>query len=129
MRMLLPLLLMSLMMPCALLAQDSPQPQPLTPEEKRQILGQLLELRSCREEVRAYEQYIQREANQDEREKANVNRALELERRATNLAEGERDLALEKAALYEQLYKSLAKKPSLGCRILRVLTLGIRRCK
>jgi hypothetical protein len=102
---------------------------PLSPEEKRQILGQLYELRSCRDQVKTYEQFVSRDQEQDAREKANFEKALELEKQSTTLAMKERDLAQEKANLYEQLYRSVAKKPEAGCRILRVVTLGIARCK
>ena len=104
-------------------------PDPLSPEEKRQILGQLHELRSCRDQVKTYEQFVTRDQEQDVREKANADRALELERQATAIVMKERDLAQEKAILYEQLYRSVTKGPGVGCRILRVVTLGIARCK
>jgi len=40
---------------------QSPGSSPLNSEEKRQILVQLLELKSCRAEVSAYEDHIRRE--------------------------------------------------------------------
>ncbi len=126
MRRLLPFLLLSLTVPCGLCQQSSP---PLDEREKRRILEQLLELKACREEARTYRDYVSREAAQDAREKANGERALELERQATALAEKERDLAIQKADLYEQMYKSLVKRPGLGCRILRALTAGIVACR
>ncbi len=122
------LLLCAILISTPLFGQ-SPQNSPLTPEEKRQILGQLLELRSCRDESDAYQRYIASDREQDAREKANSERALELERQATDLAEKERDLAEEKAELYIQLYRSVTAGPGIGCRILRILTLGIRRCR
>jgi hypothetical protein len=110
---------------CAQSPQNSP---PLNDEEKRVILGQLFELRSCREQVETYEQFVEREAEQDAKEKANTDRALELEKRATELMTRERDLAIEKATLYEGLYRSVSKKPGIGCRIWRVVSFGIARC-
>lgn len=107
---------------------QSPANSPLTPDEGRQVLGQLLELGSCREEVRELTGHIDRDREQDAREKATWERALELERRATGLAEQERDLAKEKAALYEDLYRGVTRGPGIGCRILQVITLGIHRC-
>lgn len=102
---------------------------PLTSEEKRQILLQLYELRSCRESVQSYEQFVSRETEQDGRERANYERSLELERQATALAQKERDLAQDKATFYEQALKAVTKQPGIGCRILRVLTAGIHRCQ
>ncbi len=102
---------------------------PLTPDEGRQVLGQLLELGSCRAETRELTGYVERDRDQDAREKTTWERALELERRATGLAEQERDLARERASLYEDLYRGVTRGPGIGCRILRVLTLGIHRCR
>jgi hypothetical protein len=101
---------------------------PLNPNEGRQILGQLLELRSVRDEVTKLDAYIARDKEADEREKELAARALALEKKATEIAEAERDLAREKAELYEGLYKAIAKGPSVGCRIARALTVGIYRC-
>lgn len=84
---------------------------------------------SCREESAELAGHIERDREQDAREAATWERALELERRATGLAEQERDLAREKAALYEDLYRGMTRGPGIGCRILRVLTLGIHRCQ
>ncbi len=102
---------------------------PLRPEEKRTVLIQLYELRSCRDEVKTYEQYVSRETEQDAREKTNAERALELEKQTTAIAQRERDLAQDKANLYEQLYRSVTKPPGLGCRIWRFITAGIHRCQ
>jgi hypothetical protein len=107
---------------------QSPANSPLTPDEGRAVLGQLYELRSTREEIKTLESYVDRDKEQDSREKANADRALELERKATAIAEQERDLQKDKAALYEQLYRSVTKGPGVGCRILRAITVGIARC-
>ena len=116
---------MSLMVPSVLSQDNSPH----TNEEKRQILGQLIELRSCREQVRTYDEFVSRDADQDKAEKANAERALELEKKATELAERERDLALEKAKLYEGLYRSIQKGPGWGCRLKRIFSFGLARCQ
>jgi hypothetical protein len=101
---------------------------PLNPAEKRQILLELYELQACRGQVSSYEEFISREKEQDQRERDNWQRALDLERQATQLAQKERDLAAEKAAFYQQAFKSLTKRPGLGCRILAAITLGVHRC-
>jgi 3-methyladenine DNA glycosylase/8-oxoguanine DNA glycosylase len=92
------------------------------------VLGQLYELRACRDEVRTYRDFVARDIEQDAREKANAERALELEQQATGIARQERDLAREKAALYEQMYRSLTKRPGVGCWVKRIFTLGMARC-
>ncbi len=102
--------------------------QPLSGEEKRRILAQLYELQSCRGQAASYEEFVGREREQDSRERENWQRALELERQATQLTRRERDLQAERAAFYEQAYRSLTKRPGLGCRILAAITLGVHRC-
>jgi hypothetical protein len=73
-------------------------------------------------------EYAARDREQDARERVNWQRALDLERQATQLAQRERDLQAERAAFYEQAFKSATKRPGVGCRILAALTLGIHRC-
>ena len=121
-------LLLFLTIACGTTYAQSPANSPLTPDEGRQLLGQLLELGSSRAEAAELTGHVERDREQDAREAATWQRALELERRATGLAEGERDLALEKAKLYETLFRGVTKGPGTGCRILRAITLGIHRC-
>jgi hypothetical protein len=76
-----PILTLAISIPlCTQSPQISP---PLNDGEKRQILGQLYELHSCRDEVRAYRDFVSRDTEQDSMEKANADRALDLERQAT----------------------------------------------
>lgn len=117
------------MMPCALYPQNSPAPVPLTEAEKRLILQQLFELRSCRSEVVAYQDFVKRETEADTRERDLAARALELEKQATALAQKERDLQKERADLYESLYKTITKKPGFGCVLKRIFSLGLARCQ
>lgn len=112
----------------ALLAIPSYAQQELEPAEKREVLTRLLELESCREDTRELVIHIERDRELDAQEKENCARGLELERQATALAEQARDLALERAELYEDLYRGVTRGPGIGCRILRVITLGIHRC-
>ncbi len=111
-----------------LFGQSQQTSQPLNPVEKRQILLQLYELQSCRGQLVSYEEYAAREKEQDERERANWQRSLDLEKQAVQLAQRERDLQADRAAFYEQAFRSLTKRPGLGCRILAVITLGVHRC-
>ena len=103
-------------------------PEPLQPSELRQILSQLYELRALREQVAAYEAYVTRDQEQDARERASYERALELERQATALAVRETDIERQRADLYEGLYRALTKKPGWTCTLKKILTLGIARC-
>lgn len=111
---------------CAGYPQNS---QPLSEGEKRQILLQLNELRSCRQTVLGYEEFLAREKEQDERERANMSRALELEKQATGLAQRETAIQKERADFYEAVFKSVTKGSSFGCVVKKILTLGIARCR
>jgi hypothetical protein len=121
-------LLLFLILGSGTIYAQSPANSPLTADEGRQVLAQLQELQTQRQEVEILKAHIDRDKEQDAREKAIADRALELERQATGIAQQERDLAKDKAAMYEQLYRSLTKGPGVGCRIMRVVTAGIYRC-
>jgi 3-methyladenine DNA glycosylase/8-oxoguanine DNA glycosylase len=110
---------------CGLCQQNS---QLLSPAEKRLILTQLYELQACRATVLTYEDFLRRDKEQDERETQNWARALELERQATALAVRERDLAQERATFYEQQFRSLTKRPGVGCWLKRFFSFGLVRC-
>lgn len=117
---------MSLTLPCAISAQNS---QPLTESEKRLILGQLGELRTCRQTVVTYEDYIRRDREQDARELELSKRALEVEKRQVSIAEQERDLFKVQAEFYMNAFKAVTRKPSFWCRLKRIFSFGIARCR
>ncbi len=122
------LCLMICLMARSAASQEISPAAPLNEVEKRQVLSQLYELKSCRDQVSTYSGAIEQDRKLDEKERANYERALDLEKQATSLAQRERDLEKERAAFYEQSYRALVKGPGIGCRIARVLTLGIARC-
>ena len=100
-----------------------------TTAEERQILDQLYELRRARITINDLTEHIRRDAEIDEQERGNAARAIELEREATRLTAAERDFMREKAGMYETLYRAITAKPSFGCRIARVVTIGLYRCR
>jgi hypothetical protein len=103
---------------------------PLNDNEKRQIIGQLIELRACRESVSAYEEFVKRELDLYEKERANWQRGIELEKQATVLAQKERDLALEKAKFYEDAFRTVSRKPGgFWCGVKKLFSFGMYRCK
>ena len=115
---------------CGLISAPSvANSQELTPDEGRLILGQLYELRSARIEIEAYREHVERDAVLDTRERENAGRALELERRATTIAERERDLERDRAETYRALYESVAAGRSWQCKVAKVFTLGLARCR
>ncbi len=79
--------------------------------------------------MRAYEDYVSRDTAEDERERELAAKMIAVEQQAAELARKERDLAIERAELYEQLYRTTGKGPGVGCKIARIFTLGIYRCK
>jgi len=106
-----------------LFGQSPESSTPLNAEEKRLILIQLLDLKSCRATVETYEDQIAKERPFGER-------ALEIERQATELARKERDLALEKARMFKQLYSSVKPgKTTFGCVLKTIFSEGLYRCK
>ena len=111
-------------------SQDCLQPpDALTPAELRQILGQLRELRTCREETTALREYIVQDREIDAREKTLADQRLELADEKLGLAEQAAALHKERADMYETLYRAVTRKPSFGCRIARAVTLGMYRCR
>ena len=109
-------------------SQQSSQQPPLNETEKRLVLGQLLELKSCRQETAAYKDYLSRETELVTKERVNYERALDLEKQATALAQKERDLAQDKENFYEQAYRTVTKKPGKLCQVVKVITLGLAQC-
>ena len=128
MQRLLLFLTLSCLAPSALCQQSLPE-QPLQPNELRQILAQLYELRALRGQVAAYDAYVMRDQEQDARERAAYERALELERQATALAVRETAVERQRADLYEGLYMALTKKRGWTCTLKRIFTLGLGRCQ
>ena len=121
------LLILILCAPFAHSQQSSP-PDQLSASELRLILAQLYELRSARLQIQTYDQFIAREKDQDAKEVALSQRALELERQATRNAEDRAKLMEEKANTYKQLLDATKKKSGVGCTLKRIFTLGIARC-
>ncbi len=63
-----------------------------------------------------------------QREAGLAAREIAVRENETKVAQGERDLAQSKADFWEQAYKTVTKKPGLGCRIWRFLSLGSHSC-
>jgi hypothetical protein len=106
-----------------------PPESPLVDAEKRVVIVQLIKTASLAIQVAAYQDFVQKEQVQHDQEQLGNAKALEIEKQATSLAQKERDLQKERADMYEQLYKSVTKKPGVGCWIWRILTLGIHNCR
>ena len=103
---------------------------PLTPDEGRQILGQLYELGSCREETDKYKDVMARDKELDAREQEQHLKELQLVQKEIGLKDREIELQKEQADTYKAMYEALLDKGvSFGCVVKKIFTLGIGRCK
>lgn len=92
---------------------------PLTELEKREVLARLHELRIARAELEVLHDYVDKDEAQDKRERELAARELANEKRATALAERERDLEKTRADQLDALLKAASKKPSAVGRALK----------
>ena len=127
MRLWIALLAVSLTASSAL--SQTASPPSLDDGTKRQVLRQLYELEAAREQLRAYQDYVARDREADDRERANWLKSLELEKKAVALALQEGRLAEERAQFYETAYRAVTKKRGIGCILKTIFTLGIARCR
>ena len=111
--------------------QSSELPRPLSESEKRLVLLQLYELEAARASIVSYDDWIKREQDLVTREKSVQQQALDNEKRQTELAQNERNLAQDQAKFYKDLYSSAIKNRGCGIcgKILRIFSLGAYRCK
>ena len=108
---------------------EESQPYRLTDDDKRQILLQLYEYQGCKAQLQAYEEYVEREKEQDAREQALWKKELEIQKEKLALKEKELQLEKEKSQLYKDLYESLKKKPGgFKCFLKRFFSIGLARC-
>lgn len=102
--------------------------QNLDPAELRETATNLLELKAARERLRAIEEFADQSKALSERERAAAQRELDAERRLREIAERERDVERQRGDALEAIMKAQKKGPGFGCRIKRVLTVGLGRC-
>jgi predicted nuclease with TOPRIM domain len=114
------------------------EPQVLSNPELRVVLGQLYELKALRIEIKELQSNREAEIQQYEAEKAIWQQRIELEKQAYELAkervammEKENSLMAEKVTFYKTSYEVCVsnKKTSGWCKVKRIFTLGIARCK
>jgi len=113
--------------PFAAVAEDQSD-SPLTTEEGRKVLERLYLLESVQEQNRLLREYISSDQELDKKAEELNQGLLDVEKQRTALAEEKAKVNQEKADMYKGLYETLSKKPSLGCKIYRIVTLGIGRC-
>jgi len=101
---------------------------PLTPDEGRQVLGQLLELNSCRNETKEYEAFIERDKEQDAREQDLYDKELKLWDDRLGLKQKELDLEMEKREFYQNMYEELTRKGGVKCFFKKLFTFWQAGC-
>ena len=91
---------------------------------------QLYELERSRALISQYEEILKKINEADAKYKDAVEQEKSLLLQKISLAENARDLAIERAELYKNMYNTMCGNGrSAKCTILRILTIGIYRCK
>lgn len=106
-------------------AQD---PLPLSSEELRETANNLAELKAAREKLKAQQDFIDQSQQLLVRERDLANKELTAEKRLTAIAERERDVEKVRGDQLDALLKERNRRPSFGCRLKRIVTLGLGRC-
>lgn len=106
-----------------------PQQGSLTPDEKHRLLRQLNGYEACLAGNAELKALREREAAMDERERAQAARDLEIERKATALANERGDLYKQQMEFYRTALESVTRGPSAWCRVKKIFTLGLARCR
>lgn len=110
--------------------------KPLSEDERRIVLDYLIELQATRATILQLKADQIKEDLRDARDRESWQKALDAERRVTAAVEKERDvvikerdLAIEKAKLYEDLYNVVRhKKGGFGCFFRKLFTLWRYQC-
>ena len=89
--------------------------------DKKQIIQYLEELKIRRQQVIMLQSIIDRDAQQDQREK-------ELNDKQVALITQERDIYREEATKYKKAWEDATRGRSKKCWVAKCLTLGIARC-
>lgn len=79
-----------------------------------------MELESCRDRIRIYEQAVARDQEQDEREKALAAREREILQRELDNEKRAVEIEKRRGDFYETMVRSLTKKPGPWCRFKRI---------
>jgi hypothetical protein len=120
-------------------AQDKPAiiyPKPFTIEtgalteaERKEILQRLGELQLLREKLILLQAYIDKDKEQDARDKALSDRELALASKELEISHQETALAKKEAADYKAAYETLTQKGGFSYGLCKALTLGLARCR
>jgi hypothetical protein len=101
---------------------------PLTAEELRETLVNLLEGLAAMDQVRIQDGYIQQLMELDVRQEELHQRELEVERQLKQIAERERDVEKQRGDSLQQVISTMTRSRSFGCTLKKVFTIGLARC-
>ena len=87
------------------------------------------ELGIQRSRGRLQEEYIAKDKDQDERERALSVREIAAEKQATALAQKEAALWKDQSQTWEAAYRSVTKKGGVKFTLCKVFTLGLGHCR
>ena len=102
-------------------SQDAVVPVVIDEHDKKEIIQRLEELKIRRQQVIMLQSIIDRDAQQDQREK-------ELNDKQVALISQERDIYKEEATKYKKAWEDATRGRSKKCWVAKCLTLGIARC-
>lgn len=111
------------------IAQELPNANaPLSPDELREGILRIEQgILSAKESDLLRRSIADREALA-ERERALAARELDTEKQRTGIAEEKAAVEKVRGDFYEQAFTTATQKTSFGCRVKRILTLGLAKC-
>lgn len=102
---------------------------PLTPDEIREGALRIEQLILARREAELLKQALTREQELAERERQLAERELSTEKQRSELASKETSIQKDRADFYEMAFKEATKGRSFGCKLAKVLTIGLAKCR
>jgi len=107
--------------------------QPLNEKEKRQVLLQLIELQTLRQQVKMYKEFFDRLEKQNDSAMNACENAIQTEKDIAEIKvqslQEQIKLLQEQVKTYKDMYEAVTKKRGgFKCVIKKIFTLGIARC-
>lgn len=105
------------------------QQEQFSEQQLREILSGLRDIRSAWAESEVLRATIVQYKQILESERQLADRRVETEADRTKLAEDRLALEKERAAFYEQAFRTVTRKRGAGCWLKKIVTLGLSRCQ
>ena len=107
---------------------SSPDSAPLTESEKRDAVLFIEKFALQVEAERLLRESLKRQEDFAEKERALAARELDTEKQRTALTEKEVSIQKDRADFYKTAFENATKGRTLGCKVLKVFTLGLAKC-